>query len=74
MTEHEIEIAFVYHPPNSIQTRIYENIRKQTKNLAILISRTCRDSRETSLALTKLREAVMWANASVALHGAVEKG
>lgn len=30
------------------------------------------NTRETSLALTKLEECVMWANKSIALHGIVE--
>jgi len=34
--------------------------------LAAYINENCPDSREKSLAFTKLEEAVMWANASIA--------
>lgn len=37
--------------------------------LSLLISKLCPDSREKSLAITKLEEAVFWANASIARSG-----
>ena len=39
---------------------------KQTKELAYLIDELCPASREKSLALTKIEESIMWANASIA--------
>jgi hypothetical protein len=44
-------------------------IRDTAKHLAELLLRRCPASRERSLALTKLEESVMWANASIARHG-----
>ena len=36
------------------------------KEFAYLLNDLCPDSREKSLAMTKLEECVMWANASIA--------
>ena len=62
----QIENAFTYHAPKGDQPGRYEEIRNEAKNLAHLIDGLCHNSREKSLALTKLEEAVMWANASIA--------
>lgn len=61
-----IENNFKYHKPKDDQPGRYEAIRAQAKELALLIRDVCPDSREKSLAMTKLEEAVMWANASIA--------
>ena len=57
---------FTYHPPKDGQFEKYEGIRATARGLAELINTYCPDSREKSLAITKLEEAVMWANASIA--------
>lgn len=61
-----IEKNFEYHAPTSDQTERYREIRSYAKQLATVIDQTCPASREKSLALTKLEETVMWANASIA--------
>ena len=66
MTNEELESRFTYHAPKESQPGKYEAIRAQAKELAILIREVCPDSREKSLAFTKLEECVMWANASIA--------
>lgn len=43
------------------------------KFLAVEIEENCPDSREKSLALTKVEEAVMWANASIARNSKTDK-
>lgn len=58
--------AFTYHAPKGNQSERYESLRAQAKELAFSFLHKCPDSRERSLALTKLEEAVMWANASIA--------
>ena len=68
-SEEIIEKRFVYHPPKADQPEKYERIRGQARVLASLILTTCPDSRERSIALTKLDEFVMWANASIARNG-----
>jgi hypothetical protein len=62
----QIENNFTYHPPKDNQPQKYEEIRKAGKNIAYLIDNLCPNSREKSLAVTKLEEAIMWANASIA--------
>jgi hypothetical protein len=61
-----LEKRFTYHPPKEGQPVVYERIRRSAKELAYLISDVCPDSREQSVALTKLDEVVFWANASIA--------
>ena len=61
-----IENNFKYHKPKEDQTSRYEEIRQNCKITAKVIDTLCPDSREKSLALTKLEEAVMWANAAIA--------
>lgn len=62
----EIEKNFTYHAPKGDQPERYTKIRGKAKELAELLDESCPDSREKSLAFTKLDEVVMWANASIA--------
>lgn len=66
MNTEELQKRFTYHPPNSDQAQRCEDIRRNAYSLAGLIEALCPESREKSLAFTKLEEAVMWANASIA--------
>lgn len=65
----EIEIRFTYHAPKEDQPEKYTRIRDAAKSLAILIVSESPQSREQSLALTALEEAVMWATAAIARRG-----
>ena len=65
----EIEKRFTYHAPKPGQPEKYVLLRDKGKELAYLIQDNCPDSRERSLALTKLEEAIMWANAAIARNG-----
>jgi hypothetical protein len=60
----DLESRFTYHPLNKDDK--YEIIRFTAKTLSYLMVNECPQSRELSLALTKLEEAVMWANAAIA--------
>ena len=62
----DIENRFTYHSPKPGQPKLYEEIRDTAKLLAYKIEDECPASREKSLALTRLEEAVMWANAAIA--------
>lgn len=64
----EIENRFTYHKPFGTQATRYEQIRVAARLLAIQIQIMCPDSREKSTAHTKLQEAIMWANASIAIN------
>ena len=57
---------FTYHAPKGTQTERYKTIRASGLTLANEINELCPDSREKSLAVTKLEEVIMWANASIA--------
>lgn len=61
-----IDNNFTYHAPKGDQQMRYQSIREIAKGLAMFIDDHCPDSREKSLAMTKLEECVMWANASIA--------
>lgn len=61
-----IERDFTYVAPKGGQPAKYEKLRNFAKELAHLIDELCPDTRERSVALTKLNEVVMWANASIA--------
>jgi hypothetical protein len=62
----EIETRFTYHAPKEGQPAIYEEIRERAKLMALALDSLCPESRELSLALTKLEEVVFWANAAIA--------
>ncbi len=61
-----IESDFSYHPPKAGQSERYQLIRDTAKRLARVMAENCPNSRELSTALTRLEEAVMHANASIA--------
>lgn len=61
-----IERNYSYHKPTEDAVKVHEAIRNEGKRMAYLIEEECPPSREKSLALTKLEETVMWANASIA--------
>ncbi|MCY9513300.1 Acb2/Tad1 domain-containing protein [Paenibacillus apiarius] len=61
-----IENNFKYHAPKEGQPAKYNAIREKAKELANVIDELCPNSREKSLAMTNLEQAVMWANAAVA--------
>lgn len=62
----QIDNSFTYHAPKEEQLEKYELLRAKAKELAYLIDELCPGSREKSLAMTKLEESSMWANASIA--------
>jgi hypothetical protein len=57
---------FHYHAPKGSQPTRYVKLREHGLALAELISESCPPSRERSLAITKLEEVIMWANAGIA--------
>lgn len=69
MIEHsnpDIDVRFTYHKPKDGQAERYEAMREYAKKFAYLIDENCPTSREKYVALNKLDEVVMWANASIA--------
>ena len=62
----KVKNNFIYHAPILDQAERYGHLRKLGLELAEAISATCPNSREASLAMTNLEQAIMWANASIA--------
>jgi hypothetical protein len=62
----DLEKRFRYHPPYGNQVERYQVVRDWGNKWATSIVSLCPPSRERSLALTKIEEAVMWANAAIA--------
>lgn len=68
MTKDDINNIFTYHKPFGNQTTRYRTIRGEARKVACCIEVLCPDSREKSLAITNLQQAIMWANASIAIN------
>ena len=69
----EIIRRFTYHKPTEKQVPMYERTRNKAREFAELINGQCPDNHEKSIAISKVEEAVMWANASIARGEEVEK-
>ena len=68
LTKEGIPNIFTYHTPKGDQTERYQRLRSEARTLAESIVDLCPSSREQSLALTNLQQAVMWANAAIAIN------
>jgi hypothetical protein len=66
MKQSDIDNRFTYHAPKEGQPATYQSIRTQARQLADFINALCPESREKSLAVTHIEEAVFWANAAIA--------
>ena len=66
--KHFIKNAFTYRPPTEKQIEKYALLRSSAKEIANQINCFCPTSLEKDLALERLREAIMWANASIACN------
>lgn len=62
----DIENRFAYHKPTPEKVQEHELIREQVKTLAHYWSGNLPAGREQATALTKLEEAMFWANAAIA--------
>lgn len=68
----DIENRFTYHSPKTDQPQRYVRLRGEAREMALNIIRFTPPSREQSLALTKLEEAIFWANAAIARNEPVK--
>ena len=65
----DVANRFDYHPPKDEDTkRRHETVRMHCKAAATAVLSETPESREQSLAITALEEAMMWANAAIARH------
>ena len=68
MTEAQIKTIFSYHPPHGDQAQRYERLRAGGGELARLINDFAPESAEKTLAIRRVQEAVMYANAAIACN------
>lgn len=66
--DYDLNVRFTYHAPFGDQPQRYEYIRRFAGDYGLYLVEHCPDSRELSLAITKLEEVVFWANAAIARH------
>jgi len=62
----QIENNFKFHPADVEKGKMHDQVRSDCKDLANKLDVLLPNSREKSLAMTKLEEVMMWANASIA--------
>lgn len=75
MDTNDLKNRFEYHPPKDDETRLaHELVRETMLRAAQIIAEKVPDGRELSLAVTKLEEAMMWANAGIARDSGVKFG
>lgn len=60
--------SFTYHRPFGNQPERYEALRAKAYELARMIQDCCPPSAETTLAIRKVEESIMWANKSIACN------
>jgi hypothetical protein len=65
----DIEHRFTYHKPDEEHARLHDQVRTRLKNVAHSLNILLTEGREKSLAITKLEEAMFWANAAIAREG-----
>jgi hypothetical protein len=63
---YDLENIYTYHRPFGNQQERYVELRDAGKDIAQAVLQHCPESTERTLALRKIEEAIMWANASIA--------
>lgn len=66
ITLEDLNNRFTYHSPKENQPDRYKGLRAHALSLGVLIVNNTPSSREQSLAITHLEEAIFWANAAIA--------
>lgn len=62
-----LEQSFTYHSPKDDQHERYVLLRDTAKAMALLIDKYVPNGREKSTAITRVEEAIMWANKGIAV-------
>lgn len=67
MSAQDLDNRFDFYPANTkIKQDLHSDVRVECKALATFFDESIPDSREKSLAITKIEEAMFWANAGIA--------
>lgn len=69
ISESDLDNWFTYHRPTDEQLDRYVNIRDAAREFAGVVLRNTPASADQTVAIRKIREAVMVANASIACDG-----
>ena len=69
MTDNQLKDIFTYHPPTPEQREIYEKINAAFLECAQVVNAVTPEGPGKTVAIRKLSDARMQANASVALEG-----
>lgn len=72
-SEFDLEHIFQYHTPTDEQITQYQTIREAAKTFAQVILDNSPACPDQSVAIRNIREAVMVANAAIALSGRIYK-
>lgn len=65
----DLNNRFTYHAPKPEDTQKFVQLRGEVLRVAELLNEICPESREKSLSVTHLEEAVFWAIAAIARKG-----
>lgn len=71
VTLENVEDVFTYHAPDATQVVAYEMVREAMIQAARTILRVVPPCADRTVAIRRLREARMTANAAIALHGRI---
>jgi hypothetical protein len=66
LSREELKTRFTYHEPDDKKLEQYDRVRKMFLELATELWQNCPESRELSIAISRLEEAQFWTNASIA--------
>lgn len=66
LNKDELEKRATYHPPTDAAKRLHEQVRNIYLNAATFTMEKIPESREASIAQTKLEEFLFWTNAAIA--------
>lgn len=65
----ELDNRFVHHPPDEDRATLHQGIRDAGREAALRVLQLVPEGRERAIAITKIEEFVMWANAGIAREG-----
>lgn len=74
MTQDQLNNIFTYHAPTPAQIEVYAGLRGAGLQMASHINAICPESREKSLAITYIQQAIQMANAAIAIHNGPSTG
>jgi hypothetical protein len=69
LKQEDLDEIFTYHDPDpETQVPKYERIREEARRFAMTVLDLCPASAEATLAIRHVQQAVMFANAAIAIH------